>query len=46
MFAEEWPLMMFTLFAQLAVGSFLFLILIRTMLSPNDSKNPIFMSIR
>jgi anaerobic dimethyl sulfoxide reductase subunit C (anchor subunit) len=32
MFAEEWPLMMFTLLTQLAVGSFLMLVLIRTLL--------------
>ncbi|EHQ88544.1 dimethyl sulfoxide reductase anchor subunit family protein [Desulfosporosinus youngiae] len=38
MFAEEWPLMMFTLFAQLAVGSFLLLVLIRFMLSSRDSQ--------
>lgn len=39
MFAEEWPLMMFTLFAQLAVGSFLLLVLIRSMLSSRDSQS-------
>jgi len=33
MFAEEWPLMMFTLLTQLAVGSFFMLVLIRSYLS-------------
>jgi anaerobic dimethyl sulfoxide reductase subunit C len=32
MFAEEWPLMLFTLLTQLAVGSFFMLVLIRTLL--------------
>jgi len=36
MFAEEGPLMMFTLFSQLAVGSFLFLVLIRSLLGSKD----------
>lgn len=31
MFSQEWPLMMFTLVSQLAIGSFLLLMLIRTM---------------
>lgn len=37
MFSEEWPLMMFTLFSQLAIGSFVILLLIRTLLSQKDS---------
>ncbi len=36
MFAEEGPLMMFTLFSQLAVGSFLVLVLIRSLLGSRD----------
>lgn len=36
MFAEEWPLMMFTLFSQLAVGSFIMLLLVRTLLSKKE----------
>lgn len=37
MFAEEWPLMMFTLVSQLAIGSFIFLVLIRSMLAHKDA---------
>lgn len=33
MFAEEWPLMTFTLLSQLAVGSYVILMLIRTLLN-------------
>lgn len=36
MFAEEWPLMFFTLLTQLAVGSYLFFVIIRTF-SGSDS---------
>lgn len=36
MFAEEWPLMMFTLISQLAIGSFILLVLVRSMLAPKD----------
>ncbi|WP_434512226.1 dimethyl sulfoxide reductase anchor subunit family protein [Desulfitobacterium sp. AusDCA] len=39
MFAEEWPLMMFTLFSQLAIGSFVILFLIHTLLSKKDAQN-------
>lgn len=39
MFAEEWPLMMFTLFSQLAIGSFVILLLIRTLLSEKDAQS-------
>lgn len=38
MFAEEWPLMMFTLLTQLAVGSFVMLVLIRSLLGKTESK--------
>lgn len=31
MFAEEWPLMMFTLLMQLAVGSFIFMVIVRSL---------------
>ena len=31
MFAEEWPLMMFTLLMQLAVGSFRFMVIVRSL---------------
>jgi anaerobic dimethyl sulfoxide reductase subunit C len=37
MFAEEWPLMMFTLFSQLAIGSFIILLLVRTLLNKKES---------
>lgn len=37
MFAEEWPLMMFTLFSQLAIGSFILLVLVRSLLAKNDA---------
>ncbi|MCB8814989.1 dimethyl sulfoxide reductase anchor subunit family protein [Desulfosporosinus shakirovi] len=37
MFAEEWPLMMFTLISQLAIGSFIMLVLIRSMLAKKDA---------
>lgn len=36
MFAEEWPLMMFTLVSQLAIGSFLMLVLVRSLLRQQD----------
>jgi anaerobic dimethyl sulfoxide reductase subunit C (anchor subunit) len=36
MFAEEWPLMMFTLISQLAIGSFIMLVLFRTLMLPKD----------
>lgn len=39
MFAEEWPLMMFTLFSQMAIGSFVILFLIRTLLSKKDAQS-------
>jgi len=38
MFAEEWPLMMFTLLTQLAVGSFFMLVLIRSLLVKTEQK--------
>lgn len=38
MFAEEWPLMMFTLLTQLAVGSFFMLVLVRTLLVKTEQK--------
>lgn len=37
MFAEEWPLMMFTLISQLAIGSFILLVLVRSMLAQKDA---------
>ena len=37
MFAEEWPLMMFTLISQLAIGSFILLVLVRSMLAKKDA---------
>jgi anaerobic dimethyl sulfoxide reductase subunit C (anchor subunit) len=50
MFAEEWPLMMFTLLTQLAVGSYLFAVIIRSFknkagneLSINITKRGIFL---
>lgn len=36
MFSEEWPLMMFTLVSQLAIGSFLLLMLTRTLLERDN----------
>ncbi|WP_434512229.1 dimethyl sulfoxide reductase anchor subunit family protein [Desulfitobacterium sp. AusDCA] len=36
MFAEEWPLMMFTLFSQLAIGSFVMLLLVRTLMNKKE----------
>lgn len=36
MFSEEWPLMMFTLLCQLAVGSYIILLFIRNSLEKND----------
>ncbi|SHI81882.1 dimethyl sulfoxide reductase anchor subunit family protein [Desulfosporosinus lacus] len=39
MFAEEWPLMMFTLISQLAIGSFIMLVLIRSMLAKKDASS-------
>jgi anaerobic dimethyl sulfoxide reductase subunit C (anchor subunit) len=38
MFAEEWPLMMFTLISQLAIGSFILLVLVRSMLARKDAR--------
>lgn len=38
MFAEEWPLMMFTLLTQLAVGSFFILVLVRSLLVKTEQK--------
>jgi len=37
MFAEEWPLMMFTLISQLAIGSFFMLVLVRVSLAKQDA---------
>ncbi len=37
MFAEEWPLLFFTLFTQLAVGSYLFIVIIRSQPRKVDS---------
>jgi anaerobic dimethyl sulfoxide reductase subunit C (anchor subunit) len=37
-FAEEWPLMSFTLLCQLAVGTFILLMLIKTSMSNKDSQ--------
>lgn len=37
MFAEEWPLMMFTLISQLAVGTYLILVLVRSILKGKNS---------
>ena len=37
MFAEEWPLMMFTLISQLAIGSFIMLAVIRFSLNKHDA---------
>jgi len=37
MFAEEWPLMMFTLISQLAIGSFLMLVWVRFSLHKHDA---------
>ncbi|WP_282437946.1 dimethyl sulfoxide reductase anchor subunit family protein [Desulfosporosinus shakirovi] len=37
MFAEEWPLMMFTLLAQLGVGTFIFLTIVRTVLESKEN---------
>ena len=38
MFSEEWPLMMFTLFSQLAVGTYLILILVRAAMKGKNSQ--------
>ncbi len=38
MFAEEWPLMMFTLISQLAIGSFILLVFVRTILNKKDAQ--------
>lgn len=38
MFAEEWPLMMFTLLSQLAIGTYVILLLIRMSLSKSDAR--------
>lgn len=43
MFSEEWPLMMFTLLSQLAVGTYLILVLVRSML--NGKKSPMAQQI-
>ena len=50
MFAEEWPLLTFTLLAQLAVGSYIFFVIIRSInkklgvnLSINTTKRGIFL---
>lgn len=37
MFAEEWPLMMFTLISQLAIGSFFILVFVRALLTKQDA---------
>jgi anaerobic dimethyl sulfoxide reductase subunit C (anchor subunit) len=37
MFAEEWPLMMFTLISQLAIGSYIILAFVRTLVSRQDN---------
>ncbi|MHB8072467.1 dimethyl sulfoxide reductase anchor subunit family protein [Desulfosporosinus fructosivorans] len=37
MFAEEWPLMMFTLISQLAIGSYILLVLVRSILAQKDA---------
>ncbi|MDR3565233.1 MAG: dimethyl sulfoxide reductase anchor subunit [Negativicutes bacterium] len=37
MFAEEWPLLIFTLISQLAIGSFLMLVLVRFSLDKQDA---------
>ncbi|WP_407310103.1 dimethyl sulfoxide reductase anchor subunit family protein [Desulfosporosinus sp. SB140] len=37
MFAEEWPLMMFTLISQLAIGSFIILVFVRAFLAKQDA---------
>ncbi|MDQ7095151.1 DmsC/YnfH family molybdoenzyme membrane anchor subunit [Desulfosporosinus sp. PR] len=37
MFAEEWPLMMFTLISQLAIGSFIILVFVRAFLTKQDA---------
>lgn len=36
MFAEEWPLLMFTLLSQLAIGSYVLLIVAQALLAPKD----------
>lgn len=38
MFAEEWPLLLFTLLTQLAVGAYLFFVIIRSLKNKIDSK--------
>ena len=38
MFAEEWPLLVFTLLTQLAIGTFLMLILVRGLLASQDTQ--------
>lgn len=39
MFAEEWPLMMFTLVSQLAIGSFILLVFVRSILAQKDAQS-------
>ncbi|EHQ90614.1 dimethyl sulfoxide reductase anchor subunit family protein [Desulfosporosinus youngiae] len=39
MFAEEWPLMMFTLLSQLAIGTYIMLFLIRLMLAKDNASS-------
>ena len=39
MFAEEWPLMMFTLFSQLAIGTYIMLFFIRWLLAKEDASS-------
>lgn len=41
MFAEEWPLLMFTLLTQLAVGTYIFITVIRSLKKKIDSKQSI-----
>lgn len=44
MFAEEWPLLMFTLFMQLAVGSYIFLVIIRSLTIKTDKEKSLKMT--
>lgn len=39
MFAEEWPLMMFTMFAQLAMGTFIILMIAGALIGRTDSRS-------
>ncbi|WP_260472012.1 DmsC/YnfH family molybdoenzyme membrane anchor subunit [Bacillus salinus] len=50
MFAEEWPLILFTLLSQLAVGTYIFIVIIRSLnknidrqLSINVTKQGLFL---